>query len=322
MEPSRLALGVGRVGVDHLVTTTATGERFDSKKISCVPSGRRLSGSVPTILQAAASHPRVFARMVVPSVESSRGRWVQAQLRAMGLEIEPETVDSLVDSLVVHDGDGRLSTILVLEETGDSTLSADVGRRLSLDEVTVVVADGHQVDATLALAERCRDSSTPLFFDPGSTFASPRRSDTIAAIAPLSTVVVASEDFSSRFQATIDSLAATRKPSQQTKLWIVTHHDGSLTVVTPGAASRIPASPVTPRGSSLGVGDLFRGTLLRELLTHGALDRDAKLVHATVERFALEGQAVALWRLEIDEPLPRTPTSDELVPFRARVGLS
>jgi sugar/nucleoside kinase (ribokinase family) len=310
-----LILGIGRVGVDRLVEVDATGERFDSAKLNCVRRGRRVGGSVPLILQAVVKQSGETCQMIVPDAGGVEGDWIREELSSAGLHPIPYSVRDRAESTIVHDAEGKLRVILVTEEDEDSELPTTVGHAISLEAVDALVADGHQVAATHSLVGRCRDLSVPIVFDPGSTYRSTRRAASIREIARLATIVVASEEFSAELfdLGEVEKSGLLGQPRMRACAWIVTHEDGSLSVISHERLSRLPAVPVEPRGSSLGTGDLFRGAFLAALIKIGALARaDAGIGHETLESAALAGRKAAIWRIEERGEIPTCPSTGDL----------
>ncbi|MEO1067627.1 MAG: PfkB family carbohydrate kinase [Cyanobacteria bacterium J06638_6] len=154
-----------------------------------------------------------------------------------------------------------LSTILVTAATGDravvsrnalgrqGVLSDNVERLLQ--DIDIVLIDGHQMEAGLGVAQRARSQHIPIVIDAGSWKPS------FDQVLPLATSVIAAAKF--RWPS-LDTAAATQQALVDLGLAEVatTHGSEPIQYIYQGDPAIEPVSQVIVR-DTLGAGDIFHG---------------------------------------------------------------
>jgi sulfofructose kinase len=220
-------------------------------------------------------------------------------------------VDGGVDisGLVVHGGAVSASTFIavdrhtqrriVLFTLGSVPPLAPEELNLKLlDNTRVVLVDGHQMQAQIAIAEAARNREIPVVLDAGSV--RPHLED----LAALSTVVVASERFARELAGSVDkSVEALIKLGPQCAV-VTLGEDGSVGREAGGTSVMVPALSVDAVDTT-GAGDVYRGAFVFGMLKGWDLKQRM--------RFAAAAAGLKCQHLGGREGLPTVPEVEKVL---------
>lgn len=189
---------------------------------------------------------------------------ITAELAGVGvqvMDIAPELIDAApVSSVMVTESTGERSVVGADAAAVEAPAPSDEALRKTLDEVDVVLIDGHHPHMAKAAADAARKSGLPTVIDAG------RWKPAMADVLSRATDVVASADFRMPGSST----------SAHTAAQLVA--DGCPVVVTTAGAEPVQwwaagaqgsvAVPTTIAVDTLGAGDVFHGAYAYAL-SHG-----------------------------------------------------
>lgn len=309
---SQRIVGLGRLCIDLHLEVEESFIRFDSHKCS-VRETRALGGSVLGILRqlASAGHR---CHLVSAGGAGEQRAWVEEQLRGLGLSGEIFPIP-LPCSYVTYHETGRLDRILTATEQACELLQrAAVLDSLSRLEWDWLVVDARHLEAATGASERTKQRGGGVFLDPGSSVGlrNLERDDRLLLGA---TVACLDASQLQRLLGAGDNESAAA----------ILLRRGVEVVVTTGAAGgaqlftrEVKASAQQLRshsvGSSLGVGDTFRGWLLAGLLATG-FRPGSRLTRDQAQEVLRLALAAAMLRKEDTALLPRGFSWEEVARY-------
>ncbi len=201
-------------------------------------------GNAATLLGAVGAHPI--------------NHLILADLQQYGVTIADLT-PSRTDSPPV-------SSIIVTQSTGDRAVVAmnaikspiEASSSVSLDSVDIVLIDGHQIEASVAIAQRAKQQRIPVVIDGGSW------KPGFDQVLPWVDYAVCSANFyppDCRTSEQVLSYLAKGGISQIA----ITHGEGTIEVLSEGVRSSI-AVPKVEVVDTLGAGDIFHGAFCHFIL--------------------------------------------------------
>lgn len=308
-------VGLGRVCVDvHLKASSEAG-RYDASKFVGVEV-RSLGGSTPWILAHLAKAGSA-CRFTGPG--ASAAGWFEECLSQLGVEAQLLDVD-VTNSYIIYDRAGKVQHIFGVEETGAALLPADAGRSLGGAFDWLVIDFRHPAAASAAV-ESARQHGAAVLLDPGSTIGlhhlGREHGDCLSAVTLLCTDSLGLM----RITGLDDVEAAVRVLLNRGVETIVhTGARGEAELFSGGLRAGAEQLEDHAVGSTLGVGDAFRGWLLASLAESGV--SRGKLPDAETAGRALRwGLAAAMARKADPRLLPSPLSRSDVEPFLARTRL-
>ncbi len=262
-------VGIGRLCIDVHLSTSEDFRRFDSTKCAAKES-RFFGGSVPRILSEVACSG-IECQFVGPGgyVDSIR-RWLREQLVENG--VDPCLLATNVPhSYILYGAGSKVRQIVSVTEQPQEILSANqIEGVLARSSFDWLVTDARHLPAAEHAARVARERSAGVLLDPGSTIGVKNLAGDGADLLYQSTMICADE-------LTLVRIAGQNRPPDAARslvadgLEIVVSTDSEGRAELFGRGLHVKARQLDARitGSSIGVGDTFRGWLLATLLNNG-----------------------------------------------------
>ena len=263
-----IVAGLGRASIDVHLERIAGVDRLGSRK-AAAHERHRIGGSVPWILAQTAAAGCESHFIGPGSVDRTGAIDVAMELGRLGLRCHLQEL-TVPRSYIEHDADGRLERIVSIEEAAEDQLDPDhCYRILQSIEFDWLVLDGRHPEAARVAGGLARERQAGVLLDPGSTSGLANVLDD-HSILRMATLLCVDRDLLERLSGTKDqALGIRRLLGGGLEQVVVTDDQGgarwssrTVDLTLRPRDSRIP-------GSSLGLGDSFRGWLLAGLALQG-----------------------------------------------------
>ncbi|WP_404789781.1 PfkB family carbohydrate kinase [Altericista sp. CCNU0014] len=168
-----------------------------------------------------------------------------------------------------------LSSILVTEQTGDRAVISRNAVRLQvaarqipsdiLDGVDIVLIDGHQLEASVAIAKAAQQQNIPVVLDGGSW----KRG--LEAVLPFVTYAICSANFSPPDALSPSDTIQYLRETAPIQTIAITHGGDPIRYWTRGETGEITVPAIQPV-DTLGAGDIFHGAFCHWILRAGFIE--------------------------------------------------
>lgn len=244
---------LGLLTVDHrLVVDQVPGP---NQKINALQSDVEFGGPAANAAATAAALGST-ARLITAVGTGPLTDFAMSQLASLGVQ----TVDLLAD----RPGNPSVSTVLVTAGTGDRAVvshnAQSVPEDLSLtghelDDIDVLLIDGHHVNTAIRLAEQARQQGIMVLFDGGSW--KPRTDELLQHVD----IAVVSDDFLVPGESDVLAYLS----GQGCAVAAQSAGPGAIQVLTDHERRAVPVTPEPSPADTLGAGDVLHGALAHYL---------------------------------------------------------